>query len=68
MGKAWSELEAARLALADLVDLDREAGPVPPAVSDDSHLSPAKLAETFGVPADALRTRLNRRRAQNHTG
>jgi hypothetical protein len=39
-----------------------------PAVSDDSHLSAAKLAEVFDLPADALRTRLNRWRVNNHTG
>lgn len=37
-------------------------------VPDDAHLSPAKLAEIFNVPADALRTRLNRWRAKHHDG
>ena len=39
-----------------------------PFVNDDSHVSPTKLAAIFGVPADPLRTRLRRWRAQNHTG
>lgn len=38
------------------------------ATADDSFLSPRKLAEIFGVPADALRSRLNRWRRRNHTG
>jgi hypothetical protein len=37
-------------------------------VNDDSYLSSAKLAEVFNVAADALRTRLNRWRAVNHSG
>jgi hypothetical protein len=37
-------------------------------IDADSHLSPAKLAAMLDVPADALRTRLNRWRSQNHTG
>lgn len=36
-----------------------------PALDDDSHLSPTKLAQLCGVPRDALRTRLNRWRAKN---
>jgi hypothetical protein len=39
-----------------------------PNVSDDSHLCPAKLAELFRVPADALRTRLSRWRKRNLAG
>lgn len=35
---------------------------------DDSHMSPAQLAKVFRVPADPLRTRLNRWRAQNLMG
>jgi hypothetical protein len=35
---------------------------------DDSHLSPGKLAEIFDVPAEPLRTRLNRWRKHNNTG
>ena len=38
------------------------------AVNEDSHLSHSKLAEIFGLPMDALRTRLNRWRAKNDTG
>lgn len=38
------------------------------AVSDDSHLSSAKLAELFHVPHDPLRNRLNRWRKRNHSG
>ncbi len=44
------------------------ASPTAPSVDDDSHFSPAKLAEVFGVPADALRTRLNRWRETHHDG
>jgi len=39
-----------------------------PPVNDDSHLSPAKLADLFQAPTDALRTRLNRWRKSNHHG
>lgn len=44
------------------------ASPTAPTVDDESHFSPAKLAEVFGVPADALRTRLNRWRETHHDG
>jgi hypothetical protein len=42
--------------------------PTTPRIDDDSHFSPAKLAEVFGVPAEALRTRLNRWRQTHHDG
>lgn len=45
-----------------------DAGAAKPAISDDSHLSPAKLAELFSVPFDALRKRLERWRETNHAG
>ncbi len=38
------------------------------AIDDDSHLSPAKLAEVFCIPPEALRLRLNRWRETNHEG
>lgn len=38
------------------------------AANEDSHLSPAKLAELFDVPGNALRKRLERWRASNHAG
>lgn len=42
------------------------AGTTP--TSGDSYLTPGKLAELFNVRPDALRSRLNRWRARNHTG
>jgi hypothetical protein len=39
-----------------------------PTVDDESHCSPTKLAEVFGIPADALRSRLNRWRRTHHDG
>ena len=55
------------LVVADLADSsDAPASSV--AVSDDALLTSTKLAETFGVPADALRSRLNRWRKTHHNG
>lgn len=53
----------ARASTPEVTDADEVA---PPDVADDSYLSPNKLAQVFGVPADALRCRLNRWRAKNH--
>lgn len=42
--------------------------PREPAITDESYLSPARLAESFGTPADALRKRLDRWRLMNDKG
>ena len=44
----------------------RSAARIP--IDDESHLAPSRLAALFDVPADALRSRLNRWRAQNAAG
>lgn len=45
-----------------------EAPPAHPEVQDEALMTPATMAETFGVNAEALRSRLNRWRKKNHDG
>ncbi len=46
----------------------RAVSPMPDPVDDESMLPPARLAEQFGVAAEALRKRLDRWRSQNGEG
>lgn len=59
--------EVREAAIADRIE-PQEAGDGSMAVHDEARLSPAELAERFGVPKDALRQRLDEWRKKHHEG